>query len=1137
MEKQVFGDEKAVRDAEARTKAVLDAVCEGIFTLNEQAVIESLNPAGAKIFGYEPEELIGQNAFMFLAEPFRAEYNKLLKEFTDGGSAKTLGVVREILGVRKDGSLVPVEIVLSELRLSGERLFTGIVRDISQRKIAEERLRRSEEKLRSTIESMDDLVFNLDRDGRFLDCNRPSLLNQLLLQPGAFVNRHYREAMPADFVELLDKAIEEVGKQDGVQKFDHSVEIGGKTAWYSVAVSARKDDQDHYDGATLVARDITERKLAEEELRYRADYENLLISLSLGLINPSGDDIDKYIEKTLEIAGEFAGVDRGYVFFKSPDGKIISNTHDWCAAGAESNRKDFPAILLEEFPWVNSQLESAKIIHIPDADALGKEAEAEKRLLEALGIKSVLAVPIESRGRVIGLLGFSTVAEAKKWPQDFIYLLRMMGELFVSAWERNRAERELRNQKALLDSLIDSIPDLIFYKETGGIYLGCNQSFAEYVGRDVGEIIGRTDGEFFSRNVAEFFRENDRIMLADGKPRRNEEWITYPDGRSVLLETLKTPYFGPEGQTLGLVGISRDITERKLIEDRLRHSEENLTTVLNSTDDSVALVDRDGRLLALNESMAKRFNKTVEELLGTDFYRLFDVGDAQRRRAMTERTFKNGKLVRFEDKREGSIIDQTLYPVFNPNGDVTRVAIFARDITGQVRIREELQRARDTAEEANRMKSEFLAMMSHEIRTPMNVIVGTADLLRETSLSEEQKHYVQLYSRAGENLLELIDDILDFSKVEAGRLHLERVTFDPVEVTARTVEMLAIRAQEKGLELVLRTDLEAPVATLGDPRRLRQILINLIGNAVKFTERGEVVVGVKALGYKQLPLAAEKGIELEFSVSDTGIGIPINKLSSVFNSFEQADSSTTRRYGGTGLGLAISKRLVEMMGGEIEIESEAGHGSTFRFSLVLPVVDGVVKNRTAPDLESERPLLFESKDSSRAAAKELLHRFNIDVTAVADGADEVIPAVKPSEAGESLPAKRKLRILLADDALENQLLIRAFLKTQPYEIDVADDGESALSAFKEGNYDLVLMDIAMPRMDGYTATAEIRRWESETGLEPTPIVALSAHARAEDSAKSLDVGCNAHVNKPVRKAEIIGVIERLAGKKKEKMEL
>ncbi|MGB2591767.1 MAG: response regulator [Candidatus Acidiferrum sp.] len=674
-----------------------------------------------------------------------------------------------------------------------------------------------------------------------------------------------------------------------------------------------------------------------------------------------------------------------------------------------------------------------------------------------------------------------------------------------------------------------------------------------------------------------------------------------------------------------------EVNERMRAEETLSDERKVLRALIDNVPDFMYVKDVDCRFLVANVSVARQMGvKSPEELLGkTDF----DFYPRELASTFYEDEQKVIRSGRAEVNREETGLDSqgntsqvmtTQVPLRDKSGRVTGLVGIGRDITHLKKAQEEMQKAREAAEAASRAKSEFLANMSHEIRTPLNGVMGMTDLALETELTAEQREYLETVKMSGDSLLTVINDILDFSKIEAGKIDIEYIDFNLRDSLESTLKTVALRADEKGLELLCEVAPEVPEMVRGDSTRLRQIVINLVGNAIKFTEKGEIAVKVQ--------LEAIEGADCicHFTVVDTGIGISPDKLKLIFEPFSQADTSTTRKYGGTGLGLTISTRLVQMMGGRIWVESEIGRGSQFHFTARLGAADAkkIKLGTIAPPelLRGVKVLVVDDNRTNRRILEGMLLRWHMKPATVEGGRAALAELSAAREAGEpygliltdmnmpdmngfslveeirrhpewstatimmltssghrgdaarceqlgvaayllkpirqtelreavarvlgareregaiplitrfSLQDAREpgvfLRVLLAEDNVVNQRLAVRLLEKRGHQVVVAGTGLEALKALEKESFDLVLMDVQMPEMDGLEATAVIREKEKGTGVRQA-VVALTAHAMKGDREKCLAGGMDGYLTKPIRPQELDQLLETYVSRRME----
>lgn len=790
-----------------------------------------------------------------------------------------------------------------------------------------------------------------------------------------------------------------------------------------------------------------------------------------------------------------------------------------------------------------------------------------------------------------------------------------------SPLSRDSAEEILRQTQARFRSIVDGLSINLVLKDTDCRRIYANRAYLEMRRQPLTDLIGKTDADLLPPDLAAKYQADDERVLSTGEVIHKFEENIGPTGNRSWTEMIKGPLRGADGEITGIQILFWDATERKATEAALERERHLLHTLLDNIPDSIYFKDRQSRFVRISRGMAKKFNLSGPEVaIGKTDADIFTGEHAEQARQDELHIMRTGEPMIANVEREtwpdrsDTWSSTTKLPLYDPSGRIVGTFGISRDVTAMIEVEQQLRDARDQADRANAAKSDFLANMSHEIRTPMNGIIGMTELLSHTPLKDDQRSFVDMIEQSAQSLLRIINDILDFSKIEAGKLDLENRAFDLHRCVSHAAKSLAARAGQKQVQLILHIDPDVPSRLLGDPDRLRQVLVNLVGNAIKFTSHGEITIRVVVAHGPP----TQSDYTLHFSVRDTGIGIPVHKQAAIFEAFSQADVSTTRQYGGTGLGLSISSQLVDMMGGEIWLESEPGVGSTFHFTatfapnkqpvdadpdssnslkdLTVLLVDENTTSRETlqsglqqrglhvltaaspaaaeqlyPQLASQNaqrcvlvvdhnppatdgitlvsklvnsqpdfqpgvilltslarpiPAAFSSqhcviaimqKPALQSEICAALHNWlsgdgpaaTSPSTAVAAEVPAAVPTPTPTSAGRS-----GLRILLAEDGVVNRAVFIGLLERDGHHVTSVEDGQAAIEAWRDFDFDAIFMDVQMPVIDGLQATELIRQEEAASGAH-IPIIAITAAAMEGDQARCRAAGMDDYLSKPI----------------------
>jgi PAS domain S-box-containing protein len=955
------------------------------------------------------------------------------------------------------------------------------------------------------------------------------------------------------------------------------------------------------------------------------------------------------VPNILAAIGDSLGWDAGAMW--RPDGDALRLTDFWHAPGspaagfeAESRRIALPrGAGLPGRVWADGKPAWVRDVaadpNFPRAAAAARD-----------GLRAAFALPVAVGGETLGVMEFFS-REAQDPDPDLLLTLAAVGSQLGQFLKRRQAEDEAAFERHLLHSLLDTIPDSVYFKDARSRFIRVSKALAARHGlADPAEAVGLSDFDFFTEEHARPAFEDEREIMRTGRPMvAKEEKETWTGGTPTWGVTTKLPLRDPDGNIIGTFGITRDVTARKRAEEALRLEEERYRSLTEASAAIVWHTPASGEFESEQPGWSAYTGQTWDELKGWGWLEAVHPADrphtakAWSAAVAARSVYQVEHRLRRADGEYRHMLARAV-PILDKAGGIREWVGVHTDIDAEKRAEAALREANAAALAATRAKSEFLANMSHEIRTPLNGIIGMTELALDTDLTADQREYLGLVKSSADHLLTVINDILDFSKIEAGKLDLECIDFDLRETLDDTVATLAARAHKKGLELAAHVAPDVPNFLAGDPHRLRQVVVNLVGNAIKFTEAGEVVLSVRGQraedrgqrtedggrgtedgGQKAgaeapagpCPLAPDSYV-LHFSVRDTGIGIAPAARDKLFGAFTQADTSTTRKYGGTGLGLAISSKLVGLMGGRIWLESEVGVGSTFHFTarfgpaeappaapvepaevhnLPVLVVDDNATNRLIlremlsnwgmrPTVADGGPAALAALEEARARRQpfalvlldgmmpgmdgfDLAGRIQADPDLVGatlmmlssagqreDAArcrelgiaayltkpvrqstllDAIMTAVAGAAADRPAPARtpgplagRRLNLLLAEDNAVNQRLAVAVLEKRGHRVVVAGNGREALEAMDRERFDAVLMDVQMPEMDGFEATAAIRTLEAATGRH-TPVIAMTAHAMKGDREHCLEAGMDGYVSKPLRPELLFATLDELVG--------
>jgi PAS domain S-box-containing protein len=1066
-----YDQEAVVRESLARSASFAEATFEGIVE-SEAGVIVDCNEQFAGIAGYGVAELRGMKIADLVAPEDLDRVTANIRQ--------NLESIREHAMIRKDGARIVVE-THGRPVLPGSAKRLTAVNDVTDRKRTEEALRASEARLKQAqrLAKVGNWSWDLVHD-------LPAWSEEIYrifgrdpnLPPAAYpeVSRYFT---PESWARLR-KTIEIAARQG--RSFERDAELvraDGSHRWIVACGSMQYDSSGKVVRLDGTIQDITERKLAARELRKAHD------ELELRVRNRT-EDLATTLDHLVEEKAERDRVEEQLRQSEERYRRVVEDqTETICRFKADGTYLFVNEVLCRVFGKTTDELlGSTWHPHVFPDDVAVMEAQ-----LGALSASNPV-VTVEARIYAgSGELRWMQLANRGFFDEhNRLIEIQSVGRDIT---ERIRIETTLAESQTQLYTIIDSTDDLIWSVDPVTFeLLTFNSALARHFSKHMGRRIA------CGMNLEEIFQNDKLVQTWRNFYRRALEegpyTMEHTTHSGVVILELSFNLLKRGATIFGLSVFGKDITARKWAEDELLKSQAFLNCVIEQSPVNLWVADRQGTLIRTNQALRNQFGVCDREVVG--LYNIFEDPQIAEQGYMPQvrEVFANGTPTHFVidydtsglpslslENSSRAVLDVTISPILDAKGQVTNVIVQHLDISELKQMEQSLIEAKLAAESANVAKSQFLATMSHEIRTPMNGVIGMLELLQHSRLTPQQHQYAQAAKNAGCQLVTLLNDILDLSRIEADRLELEVSDFNLQQLIADIINLLSLQAHEKGVRLASSIDAFVPVALRGDAGRLRQILINLIGNAIKFAPKGSVKLDI------EVESQDERVITLRFLVKDNGIGVAADKLEQIFEPFKQADSSTTRQYGGTGLGLAICKRLANLMGGEIGTTSTLGQGSTFWFTVLLEKQE---PSAAQPLPVSPPPLRAPAKESPNACA---------------------------------------IRILLVEDDPIAQNMMPKLLKDYGYQVDVAFDGKEALQVLRENDYALVLMDCMMPEMSGYEVSAAIRDPATPVRRHDIPVLALTGNALKYDLDKCLAAGMDDFISKPLVLDKLLVKLEAL----------